>query len=272
MIPILTSDSYRGFSNDIHDFGPGGAQPLFVGRIIWPGQTHASDFVIKLYHPDTCGIANEAIGYIANKVRRIAQPSNAAILLLEPSHLVGIHPSVEKYADPMTGLIATWVTSLEQNTKPFSYIRRLPTFSAKQAKAFYRSLFCKSLSSVDHVTGNNDRHSGNFLYIDDLKYLAIDQGCVGGGLHWHTTWPDNRATNQLLEIAHAELSGSELSSWTAEAILEHERTQAIWHNLKAEIESNLKYLLDNETSSTIVEYMSDRITGSTFTESCRKLI
>jgi hypothetical protein len=272
MIPILTSDSYRGFSNDIHDFGPGGTQPLFVGRIIWPGQTHASDVVIKIYRPDTCGIANEVIGYVANKVRRIAQPLNAAILLLEANHLIGVHDSIEKYVDQRSGLIATWVTSLEQNTKPFSYIRRLPTFSAKQAKVFYKSLFCKSLSSVDHVTGNNDRHSGNFLYIDDLKYLAIDQGCVGGGLYWHTTWPDNRAKNQLLEITHTEFSGSELSSWTAEAILEHERTQSIWDNLKAEIECNLKNLLDDETCDTIVKYMDARITGSTYTESCGKLI
>lgn len=272
MLPILTSDSYRGFSNDMHALGSGGAQPLFVGRLIWPGQKSASDVVIKIYQPETCGIANEVIGFIANKARRIAQPLNAGILLLEPRHLTGVHPLIEQFQDPMTGLVATWVTSLEQNTKPFSYIRRLSTFSPKQAKAFYRSLFCKALASVDHTTGNNDRHEGNFLYIDDLKYLAIDQGCVGGGLNWHVTWPDARARNQLLEITQGELAGSELSSWIAEAILEHERTQAIWAVLKEEIKSNLIGLLDDETSDTIVQYMDERVSGSTYTERCGKLI
>jgi len=272
MLPILTSDSYRGFSSDMHVLGAGGAQPLFVGRIVWPGQKYASDAVIKLYQPETCGLANEVIGFIANKARRIAQPSNAGILLLEPRHLTGVHSSINDFQDPATGLVATWVTSLEQNTKPFSYIRRLSTFSSKQAKAFYRSLFCKALASVDHVTGNNDRHEGNFLYIDDLKYMAIDQGCVGGGLHWHMTWPDNRARNQLLDITREELSVNELSGWIAEAILEHERTQAIWAEIAEEIKSSLIGLLDDESSETIVQYMDERVSGSTYTESCGKLI
>lgn len=272
MIPVLTSDSYRGFSTNLPDLDSNGAQPAFVGRLIWPGDLEASDAVIKIYAPQTCGIANEVIGYIANDLRGIPQPKRAAIVLLNESNLEGTEIPVDTFIDKDTRLIACWATTLEQNTKPFKYIRRLSTFTEKQSRAFYQSRFCKELSSIDHVTGNNDRHEGNFLYIDDLKYLAIDQGCVGGGLSWHITWPDRSARNQIVELVHSELQGSPLVTWVAEAILEHEKTQSIWSRIKEEIRLNLTDLLDAESTETIVEYMHDRVLGPNFATSCRRLI
>lgn len=272
MIPVLTSDSYRGLSTNLPDLASNGTQPIFVGRLIWPGNSEASDAFMKIYDPRTCGIANEVIGYIINEIRGIAQPKRAAIVLLDEPTLEGTEISTDNYIDEKTGLIACWATTLEQNTTPFKYIRRLSTFTEKQAKAFYQSRFCKELSSVDHVTGNNDRHEGNFLYIDELKYLAIDQGCVGGGMHWHLTWPDTNAKNELVELTHAELRGSSLVSWVADAILEHEKTQAMWSRVKDILRYNLTDLLDASSTETIVEYMDDRVAGPTFATSCRRLI
>lgn len=272
MVPILTSDSYRGVSARLPDFCPKGAQPVFIGRLLWPGEADVSDSVIKLYESDTCGIANEIIGYVANDLRGIEQPKRAAIILLSATNLAGMGIHLDPFLDKSTGLVACWATSLEQNTKPFKFIRRLSTFSGKQVKAFYKSKFCKSLSSVDHVTGNNDRHEGNFLYIDDLRYMAIDQGCVGGGLRWHATWPDPAARNELVELTHAELDGSDLAAWVADAILEHDKTQEAWSGINQRIKDNLRGVLDRDSIETIVEYMQGRAVGPTFTSSCRRLI
>lgn len=272
MISVLTSDSFRGFSTNLSELGLGGAQPVFIGRVLWPGEDQVSDFVIKLYESETCGIANEAIGYISNHLRGVEQPKRAAIILLSPAQLPGVDMSIDLFIDREIGLIPCWATSFEQNTKPFKFVRRLSTFSTKQAKAFYKSKFCKKLSSVDHVTGNNDRHEGNFLYIDDLKYLAIDQGCVGGGLRWHASWPDPSPKNQLIELAHNELQGSDLTAWVAEAILEHSTTQEKWPGINNQIKKSLIGLLDAEAADTIVEYMYDRAEGTTFTTGCNRLI
>lgn len=272
MIPILTSDSYRGFSTNLPSSGLNGVQPVFVGRLIWPGESTAKDAVMKLYEVETCGVANEVIGFVANKMRGVPQPKQAAIVLLSPEILAGISAGLSKFVDKETGLIACWATTLEQNTKPFKFVRRLSTFSEKQIKAFYKSKFCRVLSSVDHVTGNNDRHEGNFLYIDDLNYLAIDQGCVGGGLYWHKTWPDSSPKNTLLESVRSELNKSDSAAWIGEAILDHVKTQEIWPAINEQLGSEIKSLLNDESAETIVEYMLERASGSTFTTSCGRLI
>jgi hypothetical protein len=272
MIPILTSDSYRSQSTTVFDLDGGAAQPVFIGRIVWPGQTTASDAVIKLYQTKTCGIANEVIGYIANAIRGIAQPANAAVLLLPLDALKGIAVPPVDFVDTASGYVMCWATSLEQNTKPFKFIRRLSTFSDRQAKAFYKSKFCKRLSSIDHVTGNNDRHDGNFLYVDDLNYMAIDQGCVGGSLQWHLTWPDSNPKNEIIECTRNGLDKSDWASWVADALLEHMKTQNDWAEIEDKLLQNLAGLLDADLTETIVDYMRDRASGPTFTAKCGLLI
>lgn len=272
MIPILTADSYRGVSADLSLSGLSSAQPVFIGRLLWPGDRQPTDAVLKLYESATCGIANEIIGYIANQLRSIDQPKRAAVVLLSKENLAGISTSLGPFVDKATELVACWATSLEQNTVPFKYIRQLPTFTPKQTKAFLQSKFCKRLSSVDHATGNNDRHEGNFLYIDDLRYLAIDQGCVGGSVRWHSTWPNPSPRNELLELAHRELQGTTLAEWTGEAILEHSKTQSEWASIVQNIRANLAGLLDDDASVIIVDYMNERVSGNTFTANCGRLI
>lgn len=272
MIPILSSDSYRGFSTNLLLSSATDAQPAFVGRLIWPDAVQSEDAVFKLYKTDTCGIANELIGYLLNKENRIAQPKLAAIVLLTPENLNGISLDLADYTDSASGMIACWTTSFEQETKPFKFARRLSTFTNRQIKAFYKSQFCKGLSIVDHVTGNNDRHEGNFLYKDDLHYLAIDQGCVGGGLYWHKTWPDRNARNELLALAHLELSTHEWKAWASETLVTHNNSSDQLRDYLQKMKAELASVLDDDAQELIVEYMSDRATDATFATSCGRLI
>lgn len=275
MIPILTSDSYRGFSAHLGEFLAGAktaAQPIFIGRVIWPGSQEAEDVVIKLYETHSCGVANEAIGYVINALRGVRQPRRGGVLLLSERELPDLHKNPGEYIDPGTGLAACWISSFEGASRPFRYLRRLSSFSRKQIDAFYSSSFCIRLTTVDHVTGNCDRHEGNFLYEDDLKYLAIDQGCIGGGKHWNTSWPDPNARNELSLLAQANLNGSRLAAWRAAAIMEYEKAQSSWTGILAEVSSALPGLLSADDIDTIIEYMKARATGATFAASCERLI
>lgn len=272
MIPILSSDSYRGFSTNLTLGSEVGAQPIFIGRLIWPNATHAEDAVFKLYKTDTCGIANETIGYFLNHINGIAQPKLAAIVLLSKESLKGIAVDLHEYIDRSSDMVACWVTSFEQGVKPFRFIRRLSTFSDRQIKAFFKSDFCKRLSSVDHISGNNDRHDGNFLYKDDLHYLAIDQGCVGGSLYWHKTWPDCSAKNELLELARAELTTADWGTWASAALAAHSTADEHWRRRHQELVQKLNDILDKESRDSILEYMNERASGTTFAASCGRLI
>lgn len=275
MITILAADSYKGYSAPMQNSREEpfvSAQPIFIGRVLWPGSKEPEDTVIKMYKAATCGTANEAIGYAANALRGVKQPSKGAILLLSRRELPKFDIELDEFIDEATGFTACWATSLEQNTTPFCFVRRLPSFSEKQIKAFYKSTFCHRLVTVDHVTGNNDRHEGNFLYADDLNYLAIDQGCIGGGLHWHTMWPDMNPKNTLLLLAKNTLKPSELSKWEADAIMEHERSQTAWPGNLDQIGAALEGILESDEIKTIVEYMRNRAIGTTFVASCGNLI
>ena len=275
MIPILASDSYRGFSANLGEALAGAktaAQPIFIGRVVWPGCHDPEDAVVKLYEPDSCGVANEAIGYVINTLRGVRQPGRGGVLLLSERELPALYANLRDFIDPDTGLAACWITSFEGASRPFRYLRRLSGFSRRQIDAFYGSSFCIRLTTVDHVTGNCDRHEGNFLYEDDLKYLAIDQGCVGGGKYWHTSWPDQNARNELSLLAQANLSGSRLAAWRAAAIMEYEKAQPGWSGIFAEISSVLPGLLSADHIGTILEYMKTRAAGTTFAASCERLI
>lgn len=274
MISILTADSYRGFSSLLESSvcANAGAQPIFVGRVLWPGASEPDDAVIKLYESDSCGIANEAIGFAANCMRGVKQPRHGAILLLSPRELPKLDVALTKYIDAGTGIAACWATSLEQNAKPFRFVRRIPTFTASQINAFYKSLFCRLLTSVDHVTGNSDRHEGNFLYLDDLSYLAIDHGCVGGGPRWHSSWPDPSPRNELLALVENTLNSSELSLWKAATILDHERSQASWVVHFKALASELTGILDAGQIETIIEYMAERANGTNYAVGCGRLL
>lgn len=237
----------------------------------WPNDSQNTDAVIKLYEAHTCGTANEAIGYTANALRGINQPRRGAILLLGKEMLPDIGRDPAEFVDPASGLSACWATSYEQNAKPFHYMRRLSTFTDKQSKAFYKSRFCQLLAGVDHITGNNDRHEGNFLYIDDLKYQAIDQGAIGGGAFWHTLWPDNEARNELLLLVQQNLSASQIAAWYASAILEYQNSNSAWTAIAEEITGILTNLLTPEQIATIITYMTARAVGNRFAESCGNL-
>jgi hypothetical protein len=272
MVPVLANDSYRGLSAEILLDAENSAQPLFVGRVLWPEETAPEDVVVKLYQTNSCGIANETIGYVVNALRGIRQPRRAAILVLSKHQLPTLNQDLSSYIDPENGLVACWITSFEQNSKPFRYLRKLSSFSKKQCDAFYKSAFCSKLATVDHVTGNNDRHEGNFLYEDDLKYFAIDQGSIGGGIYWHTSWPDANARNELAILAQQFLSGSQLAAWRAAAIMEYEKAQTSWESIFAQILHDLKDLLGAEEVRSIVEYMRRRATGPAFASTCERLI
>jgi hypothetical protein len=275
MITILTPDSYRGFSAQLGNTqvaAEKAAQPIFVGRVLWPGLNEPEEVVIKLYETDSCGVANEVIGYVANALRGVRQPKRGGILLLSERELPDLHRTLDNFVDKNTGLAACWITSFEQNAQPFRYIRRLSSFSRKQTDAFYKSPFCVKLVTVDHVTGNNDRHEGNFLYEDDLKYLAIDQGCVGGGKYWHKSWPDASARNELALLAQKFLHGSQLAKWQADAIMEYEKSQSGWPGILAQISLIMPSLLEKDEIETIVEYMQARTAGTAFAISCGRLI
>ncbi|WP_290602352.1 hypothetical protein [Janthinobacterium sp.] len=275
MITVLTQDSYRGFSAPLTTAGGSvnvGVQPIFIGRVLWPGSSSPEDAVIKLYRSDTCGPANEVIGYAANAERAVNQPKKSAILLLSKRELPDLGIDLDDFLDSHTGLTACWATSLEQGTQPFKFVRRLSSFSSKKLTAFFKSRFCRILAAVDHVTGNNDRHDGNYLYLDDLQYLAIDQGCVGGGLRWHTTWPDRHARNELFHFAQSELSALDFAAWKAEAIMEHERSQHAWSLFLGKLRVALTGILESGEIDMIVEYMQERADGPKFAVSCGKLI
>jgi hypothetical protein len=275
MITILASESYRGFSAHLGDLLAGAktaAQPIFIGRVVWPDCDEAEDVVVKLYETSSCGVANEAIGYVANALRGVRQPRKCGVLLLSERELPDVGKDLSDFIDSNTGLAACWITSFEASSRPFRYIRRLSSFSRKQSDAFYSSPFCIRLTTVDHVTGNNDRHDGNFLYEDDLKYLAIDQGCVGGGMYWHTSWPDRHARNELSLLAQENLNGSRLAAWRAAAIMEYEKAQPSWTGILTEISSMLRGLLVADDVDTIIGYMRERATGPTFATSCERLI
>jgi hypothetical protein len=151
-------------------------------------------------------------------------------------------------------------------------MRHLSSFSKKQMDAFYTSAFCIRLTTVDHVTGNSDRHEGNFLYEDDLRYMAIDQGCVGGGKYWHTTWPDRNPRNQLALLAQANLQGSRLAGWRAAAMMEYEGAQSSWPGIFTDMAPMLKGLLTQDEIDVIINYMAERSTGPAFATSCERLI
>jgi len=275
MIPILAPDSYRGFSAPLGDILAGAekaAQPIFIGRVLWPEETESEDVVIKLYETNSCGVANETIGYIANAMRGVRQPRRGGILLLSRRELPDFARDLTDFIDPSTGLAACWITSFEQNSQPFRYIRKLSSFSRRQSDAFYKSAFCVRLATVDHVTGNNYRHEGNFLYEDDLKYMAIDQGCVGGGRFWHTSWPDPNPRNELSLLAQNFLTGSQLAKRRADAIMEYEIAQSSWGGVLNQISAALPNLLGNDEIDTIIEYMRNRATGPAFAASCERLI
>jgi hypothetical protein len=281
MIPILTSDSYRGFSAFLTD-GSGNAnnnaQPVYVGRLVWPRNPdseeaeEAEDALIKLYEADSCGTANEAIGYIANELRGIDQPKKGAILLLPPEALPPFNRNLEPYIDTESGMAVCWATTFQQDAKPFKFVRRIASFSEKQAHAFYQSRFCQALTGVDHVTGNNDRHEGNFLYLDDLKYLAIDQGNIGGGILWHKGFPDALARNELLALVQQNLNASQIAAWHSHAILEYHATEGIWARFVTEISKALTDLLTREQLDTIIDYMSSRLPSTKFAAQCGTLL
>jgi len=274
MIPILGEDSYRGFSAWINEVNPAaneGAQPLFVGRLQWASGATPSDAVIKLYETGTCGVANEMIGFVANHYCGVNQPQKGAALILPADALPPMTIDVSPFVDRDTGLTLCWATSLEQNAKPFRFMRKLSSFSEKQVQAFYKSKFCRTLAGVDHISGNNDRHEGNFLYVDDLNYMALDQGAIGGGGFWHTLWPDDMASNELLRLVQTDLKTSQITSWYAQALTEYHQTREAWERVNAALPSVLHGLLDHGPIATIIDYMRSRSSGTQFEATCGAL-
>lgn len=271
MLTILSADAYRGFSAP-YEISAQGAQPSFIGRILWPDSVEPEEAFIKLYQTSTCGTANEAIGYAANELRGVKQPRKGAILLLSQRELPELNIATADFVDAESGLTACWATTLEPEAKPFRFIRKLSSFSQKQAIAFYRSTFCHRLAVVDHVTGNNDRHEGNFLYLDDLDYLAIDQGCVGGGLYWHKMFPDNTAKNEIVALAQQNLVDSQLGEWRGRAMMEYQREHTRWSAFLVRLQVELFGLLADDEIESIVTYMEDRANGPNFAKSCERLI
>jgi hypothetical protein len=275
MITILSAAAYLGYSAPLEGYRAGaknGAQPIYIGRVVWPGRSVAEDVVIKLYDAKTCGTANEAIGYVANAIRGVSQPKRAAILLLSKKQLPVLGVNLDPFIDVQSGLAPCWVTSFEQDAAPFRFVRRLSSFTDKQSLTFYKSHFCHLLASVDHVTGNSDRNEGNFLYIDDLNYVAIDQGCVGGSMSWHTIWPDNEAKNELVLLADRYLNASQLAYWHSKTLLEHAAGQPAWPAVMKHAWSILTNLLNPAQIDIITDYMERRANGNRLAESCGKLL
>ncbi|SOY55777.1 hypothetical protein [Cupriavidus taiwanensis] len=275
MISVLQADAYCGFSAWIsaHDEGHReGAQPVFVGRILWPGCDEAEDAVIKLYPTDSCGVANEVVGFTANAIRGVPQPAKGAVILLPQAILPAFEIDLSPYVDKGTGLAVCWVATLVQSARPFRFLRRLASFEQNQLAAFFKSKFAHMLAGVDHITGNSDRSDANFLYLDDMKYVAIDQGSVGGGPYWHSSWPDDRATNQLHLMAEREMTASQLPAWYTSVLREGLATQELWHSVSDELRQNLVGLLDSDQIETIVEYMSARSSNGTLAQACGRLL
>lgn len=271
MITFLSSDAYRGFSAQL-DLGQPHAQYAFIGRVQWPNCAEAEESVIKLYQHDCCGVANEAIGYASNALLQVAQPRKGAVLILRAEQLPPIYQKQADFIDPSTKLVVCWTTSFEQNSKPFRYIRRLPSFAEKQATAFYKSAFCQRLTMVDQVTGNNDRHEGNFLYRDDLDYLAIDQGCIGGSPYWHRSFPDQCAINQLIRLAQENLQASAWAEWRTKAIIKFETDHPGWESFFRALKPSLAGLLESDQIDTILDYMRDRTDHHDFARACGNLL
>lgn len=271
MIKILGADSYGGFSAWLEESNPvakKGAQPIYVGRLRWPNEAESTDAVIKLYETSTCGVANEVIGYVANALCGVSQPSKGAALLLPQDALPSMPSDISPYIDAETGIALCWATSLEQGGKPFKFMRKLSTFSEQQVQAFYKSKFCQTLTGVDHGTGNNDRHEGNFLYIDDFHYKAIDQGAIGGSPFWHTMWPDGMAKNELLTLVHKTLKPSQKAPWHSGALLTYEEIRSSWARISDTLPTTLRGLLEPEQVTTIIEYMARRVADHSFEERC----
>lgn len=271
MVSVLQADAYCGFSAWIHDHDAAhvsGAQPVFVARVMWPGSIEPEDAVIKLYPADSCGVANEVIGYTANAARGVAQPSRGGVLLLPRSMLPVFEGDLSVFLDPRENLAVCWVASFVQNAKPFRFLRRLASFNRCQLDAFFKSEFAHVLTSIDHVTGNSDRSDANFLYRDDMTYVAIDQGAIAGGPHWHATWPDDMAPNQLNVMARNAMTASQLSCWFASVLREGNATQAAWPSVTEQLRTNLAGLLDAEHIDTIVNYMSARASNEALAQAC----
>ncbi len=184
-----------------------------------------------------------------------------------PSFSIDVSP----FIDPHTDLAMCWATSFEGNAKPFRFVRQLSTFDEKQLQAFYGSAFCKKLTGVDHVTGNSDRHEGNFMYIDDLKYLAIDQGSVGGGQFWHSMWPEKNSRNELLLLVHEHLKASQIATWQYEALVQFTHTAEIWAAVSMELTGALPGLLSKDEIATILKYMNERVIDTKFANQCGEL-
>ncbi|WP_232346244.1 hypothetical protein [Cupriavidus sp. USMAA2-4] len=270
----MTSDVYGGFASWIESADTAhapGAQPIYVGRVTWPGTTEAEDTVIKLYPASSCGVANEVIGYIANAKRGIPQPPRGGIILLPEATLPAFALDVAKYVDKKSGFAVCWATSLVQNAKPFKFYRRLVAFDRTRLNAFLKSNFCHTLTGLDHITGNNDRSDANFMCVDDLKYLAIDQGSIGGSDHWHINWVDDNPKNQLLALARDELAVSQYAAWQAHALSESNTTRDLWPQTNSELQTNLKPLLKADQIATILEYMSGRATITTLAQATGQL-
>ena len=271
---VLSQDSYRGFSAPFStpDGIRAGAQPSFVGRVLWPGQDQPSDVFVKLYEHDSCGVANEVVGYTANRIHSVRQPAAAAILILPKNLLPDLGVDLAAYVRPDTGLALCWVVSFEQAAKPFRYLRRLVTFTPHQLKAFIKSEFARKLAIVDSVTGNCDRHDANILVLDDLQYMAIDQGCVGGSKYWTTTWLDQNPANQLLDLVRTELGSTEFSAWRSRAILAAEAMEPKWREGAPEMRNAVAGLLADDDTDAIVDYILGRSLSTHFATSCRVLL
>ncbi|BDB29519.1 hypothetical protein CTP10_R69340 (plasmid) [Cupriavidus sp. P-10] len=275
MISVLHADAYCGFSAWINDHDAvhaTGAQPVFVGRVLWPGASEPEDTVIKLYPADSCGVANEAIGFTANAIRGVSQPARGGVILLPQGMLPTFGADLTAYVDKGAGLAVCWAATFVQNAKPFRFLRRLASFNQSQLAAFFKSKFAHVLTGVDHVTGNSDRSDANFLYLDDMKYMAIDQGSVGGGPCWHTSWPDEMALNQLNLMARRELTPSQLSSWYTSVLQEGMATQDVWPAVSERVRGDLAGLLGPAQIDTIVEYMSARASNGTLAHACGRLL
>jgi hypothetical protein len=274
VMTVLSQESYRGFSAPFStpDRIRAGAQPSFVGRVLWPGQDQPSEVFVKLYEHDSCGVANEVVGYVANRIHAIRQPAAAAILILPRNLLPDLGVELAAYVQPDTDLALCWAASFERAAKPFRYLRRLGTFTANQLKAFIKSDFARKLAIVDSVTGNCDRHDANILVLDDLQYMAIDQGCVGGGKYWTTTWLDQNPANQLLDLVRTELGSTEFSSWRSRAILTAEAMGPKWNEGVAELRDAVAGLLSDDDTDAIVNYVLGRSWPTHFATSCRMLL
>lgn len=274
MIEILSSDSYHGFAAELATGVPSNRVPdqiAFIGRVKWDAGSPVQAAVVKVYRHETCGVANELIGYVMNHYRGVAQPRKAAVMLLRPDQLPPMFADSTPFVNPDAAVAVCWLTSFEANARPFSTVRRPSSFSTRESTAFYCSEFCRALASVDTVTGNNDRHDGNFLYVDDLHYLAIDQGCVGGGPRWHLAWPDFNPSNEIVRAIEGELTDARRNQWYSHAILEHEQSAPQFLEGIEALKQLLPGLIGDDEIVVISEYMQKRVPAEVFSKICQRL-